>query len=57
MICGLMYGKIVVGFLLHTSNNANVLTANNDTITMKVRCRTRMESLEAENELDHHRKV
>lgn len=43
--------------LLHTSNNANVLTANNDTITLKVRCRTRMESLEAENELDHHRKV
>lgn len=34
--------------LLHTSNNANVLTAI-CTITLKVRCRMRMESLEAEN--------
>lgn len=42
--------------LLHTSNNANVLTAI-CTITLKVRCCTRMESLEAENELDQHRKV
>lgn len=42
--------------LLHTSNNPNVLIAI-CTITLKVRCRMRMDSLEAENELDHHRKV